>query len=60
MAELKAKVSVEKLLHNIMKKTVQKFEDDFGVRVTDVSFQWRDAMGCPATVTQVDVRTTTR
>lgn len=55
---IEVKVSVEKLLHDVLRKTLQKIWDEEGICITDICIKWRDesCIGKPSDLVVTDLR----
>ena len=57
MAEVKASISVEKLIHDHLKNYAEHILKNYGLKIEDVSFSWFDEIGGGGMLYRVDVHT---
>lgn len=59
-AKIEIKVSVEKSIHNVLQRFIQKVWDDHGIVIDRVFTDWIDAPGKGKVLNELSIETRTR
>ncbi len=60
MAELKATVVIEKVIHDVLKETIQKIADEHKIMIEDISVSWAMGMSDSGIIVEISERSFSR